>query len=107
MDPNKFDKPRNIGESSIILESSMVLACKSGVKPGAIKKSKCGIIKNIMIETKIITKKNAVKVSFRNLRAEAVILPSLIRETIKGMSTVMDASEAIETNIMSGIRNAA
>ena len=69
------------------------------------------------METTTITEKKTVRVSFRNLRA-SLVTPSLfpsepspsrtdIFATIKGMSTVIEAREAMEIKIRSGTRKAA
>ncbi len=51
--------------------------------------------------------KKTVKTSFRNFRASAVTLPSVILTERKGIRTVIEASDAIEIKIRSGTRKAA
>ena len=105
--PKRFDNPIRNGESSIMRASATVFNCIAGAKPGAIKKTKCGMRKKATIDTTIIKIKKILKTSPRNFCASAVTLPSDIFAERNGISTVIDASEAMQTKIRSGMRKAA
>jgi len=107
MVPNKFERPRRIGERSIMRESSITLIFISGENPGAVKETMYGIKKKITMETKTIADKKTVNTSSINFFASSVTFSPDILFAIKGISTVIEASDAIDMNIRSGILKAA
>ena len=88
-----------MGENNIIRESSITFDCIAPVKPGAIKGVKYGIKKKATTEINTITAKKTVKMSFRYLRASGVTFSPLIFAAIKGISTVMEARDAMQADL--------
>jgi hypothetical protein len=105
--PNRLESPIKIGERSITREISTTFSCNTGVKPGAIKNTRCGIKKNARQDTEKIKAKNVEKMSLKYFSASFVTVSPFIFAERNGMITVTEASEAIEINIRSGTRKAA
>ena len=102
----KFEIPRNIGESNNILVA-IINSNNSGLfaKPGSNIFMSHGAIKNTIILMIIIEKKNAEKILSINF---CPLSSSLLNLSMKnGSNTEAETIDATETNIKSGIRNAA
>jgi hypothetical protein len=102
----KFDIPRNIGERSSILLVFMSRGREElSTKPGRRIFISQGIIKNVMALIAIIRIKKVEKIESINF---CPLSESFLNLSIKnGTRTEAETSEAIDTNIRSGIRNAA
>ena len=108
MVPIKFESPIKIGEINIIRVVVISKWIWASLNPGAIKWTMYGIKITIKILAITIKTMKALKILFMKARALSFALSSLlILSTKKGISTVTEASEAIDIYKKSGILNAA
>ena len=102
----KFEKPRNIGDSSIILVILTSVAKSAGsAKPGKKSLSKKGVAAKAITATTVMIKKKPLKIPSRNSRASCSLL--FMFSIRNGMRTEIETIEAMETKIKSGILKAA
>src|SRR3989344_9658036 len=104
-EPNRFEKPKIIGERRRILEIKITSVSAVAEKPLKRTPASMGISRNARTETAMIKTEKKEKILFTKLRSASRLFAS--SSMIKGIKTESDTTEATVTKIKSGMRNAA